>query len=240
MDLDLRNVTDGLSEHAWNARCIRQLQNANFSDGMVHFVNADGLPMSSFTKDTWGITIGDCYQYCNTERVPYYFNFRVFSAAFTNFLLPWLALTAQLPYETSTPWDNLLSLCLAVGSPALATYSLTLTILNRYSLRTRWHSLHQTALSRAVYDKYSDFTTRIKAVQYLLQEAQQVPLRASQERGWLSSLVVGPKNQAWWRNVQRRLARTKRGVTFSLVAQITAAGVAWLFTLWQRDNCPGD
>lgn len=86
-------------------------------------------------------------------------------------------------------------------------------------------------MSRAVHDKYSDFTTRIKAIQYLLQEAQQVPLRASQERGWLSSLVVGPKNQAWWRNVQRRLARTKRGVTFSLVAQITAAGVAWLFTV---------
>lgn len=160
-----------------------------------------------------------------------YFDFRIFAAAFTNFLLPWLALTAQLPYETSTPWDNLLSLCLAVGSPALATYSLTITILNRYSLRTRWHSLHQTALSRAVHDKYTDFRTRLKAIQYLLQEAQQVPLRASQERGWLSSLIVGPKNQAWWRNVQRRLSRTRRGVTFSLVAQITAAAVAWLFTV---------
>lgn len=72
---------------------------------------------------------------------------------------------------------------------------------------------------------------RIKAIQYLLQEAQQVPLRASQERGWLSSLIVGPKNQAWWRNVQRRLIRTRRGVTFSLVAQILAAGIAWLFTV---------
>jgi hypothetical protein len=98
-------------------------------------------------------------------------------------------------------------------------------------LRTRWHALHQTAHSRAVHDKYSDFSIRIKAIQYLLQEAQQVPLRASQERGWLSSLIVGPKNQAWWRNVQRRLTRTRRGVTFSLVAQITAAGVAWLFTV---------
>jgi hypothetical protein len=82
-----------------------------------------------------------------------------------------------------------------------------------------------------VHGKYSDFSIRIQAIQYLLQEAQQVPLRASQERGWLSSLIVGPKNQAWWRNVQRRLTRTRRGVTFSLVAQITAAGVAWLFTV---------
>ena len=31
--------------------------------------------------------------------------------------------------------------------------------------------------------------------------------------------------------MQRRLARTKRGVTFSLVAQITAAAVAWCFTV---------
>ena len=82
-----------------------------------------------------------------------------------------------------------------------------------------------------MHDKYTDFITRVKAIQYLLQEAQQVPLRASQERGWLSSLIVGPKNQAWWRNVQRRLTRTRRGVTFSLVAQITAAAVAWLFTV---------
>lgn len=82
-----------------------------------------------------------------------------------------------------------------------------------------------------MHDKYSDFSIRIKAIQYLLQEAQQVPLRASQERGWLSSLIVGPRNHGWWRNVQRRLTRTRRGVTFSLVAQITAAAVAWLFTV---------
>lgn len=82
-----------------------------------------------------------------------------------------------------------------------------------------------------MYDKYSEFCVRIKAIQFLLQEAQQVPLRASQERGWLSSLIVGPKNQAWWRNVQRRLTRTRRGITFSLVAQILAAGIAWLFTV---------
>ncbi|KAF2870392.1 hypothetical protein BDV95DRAFT_444030, partial [Massariosphaeria phaeospora] len=124
-----------------------------------------------------------------------------------------------------------LSLCLSIGSPALITYSLTLTILNRYSLRTRWYALHQTAQSRAVHDKYSDFSMRVKAIQYLLQEAQQVPLRASQEKGWLSSLIVSPKNQGWWRNIKTRLTRTRRGVTFSLVAQILAAAVAWLFTV---------
>lgn len=91
--------------------------------------------------------------------------------------------------------------------------------------------LQQTALSRTVHDKYSDFVLRVRAIQFLLQEAQQVPLRASQERGWLSSLIVNPKNQAWWRSLKSRLVRSRRGVTFSLVAQILAAGIAWLFTV---------
>ncbi|KAF2117030.1 hypothetical protein BDV96DRAFT_644465 [Lophiotrema nucula] len=226
-----------LPKDTWVARCIAQLPLTNTTatnvstSAPVHFVDEHGKAMSAFGNETWGVTIADCYEYCGMDRLPYTFNFQLFASAFSNYLLPWLALTAQLPFECATPWDNLLSLCLSVGSPALITYSLTLTILNRYSLRTRWHALHQTAMSRAVHDKYSDFSVRVKAIQYLLQEAQQVPLRASQERGWLSSLIVSPKNQAWWRSLKRRLTRTRRGVTFSLVAQILAAAVAWLFTI---------
>jgi hypothetical protein len=124
-----------------------------------------------------------------------------------------------------------MSFCLAVGSPTMITYSLTLTILNRYWVRGRFHKLTMKAQSRAVHDKYAEYNNRVRAIQYLLQEAQQVPLRASQEKGWLSSLLVAPENQTWWRNVQRRLRRTRRGVTFSLVAQVLAAAIAWLFTV---------
>lgn len=231
----LQELINKLPINGWNERCIERLPfnaDLSFSPSALHLVDINGNPTTTFDSNrTWGITIADCYEYCSLTQLPYIFNFQTFASAFTNFLLPWLALTAQLPYETSTPWDNLMSLCLSVGSPALITYSLVLTILNRYSLRTRWHVLQQTALSRAVHDKYSDFVLRVRAIQFLLQEAQQVPLRASQERGWLSSLIVSPKNQAWWRNLKRRLMRTRRGVTFSLVAQILAAGVAWLFTV---------
>ncbi|OCL07000.1 hypothetical protein AOQ84DRAFT_398719 [Glonium stellatum] len=125
----------------------------------------------------------------------------------------------------------MMSFCLSVGSPAMITYSLTLTILNRYWVRERFHKLSVKAQSRTVHDRYAEYSNRVRAIQYLLQEAQQVPLRASQEKGWLSSLLVAPKNQAWWRNVQRRLRRTRRGVAFSLVAQILAAAIAWLFTV---------
>ncbi|KAH7127145.1 hypothetical protein B0J11DRAFT_432600 [Dendryphion nanum] len=230
----LETLLTKLPINGWNERCIRELPffpDLSFPPGALHLVDTNGISVPNFTNATWGITIDDCYQYCSLTLLPYIFNFQTFASAFTNFLLPWLALTAQLPYETSTPWDNLMSLCLSVGSPALITYSLVITILNRYSLRTRWFVLCQAALARAVHDKYSDFIERVRAMQFLLQEAQQVPLRASQEKGWLSSLIVSPKNQAWWRNVKRRLSRTRRGVTFSLVAQIMAAGTAWLFTV---------
>lgn len=76
MALDLHNIIAGLKlpEHDWNARCIALLPistDANSSHGVVHFVDANGNQMSSFTKDTWGITIGDCYTYCNTQSLPY-------------------------------------------------------------------------------------------------------------------------------------------------------------------------
>jgi hypothetical protein len=67
--VDLSAVLNSLTDHAWNARCIAQLP-FNHS-GLIHLVDAEGRSMSSFTRDTWGITIADCYQYCNTEKVPY-------------------------------------------------------------------------------------------------------------------------------------------------------------------------
>jgi hypothetical protein len=52
----------------------------------------------------------------------------------------------------------MMSFCLAVGSPAMITYSLTLTILNRYWVRERFHKLFMKAQSRAVHDKYAEYS----------------------------------------------------------------------------------
>lgn len=149
----------------------------------------------------------------------------------TNYFLPWLALTAQLPFETGDLWSNTMSFCLAVGSPAFVTYSLTITILNRYWVRKRFNGLLTKARSLSIRQKYREYEDRIRAAQYLLQEAQQVPLRASQEKGWLSSLVVIPKNEIWWEHLEGRLRSTRRGVTASLVAQMLLASVTYLFTV---------
>lgn len=122
-----------------------------------------------------------------------------------------------------------MSVLLAVGSPALTSYSLGITLLNRSWIRDRFEGLHAQSLS--VSPKYPEFERRVKDAQYILQEVQQVPIRASQAGGWLSSLVVLPGNQHWWTNVRKDLHNTRRGVTYSLVAQIAVAVIAWLFTV---------
>ena len=58
-----------------------------------------------------------------------------------------------------------------------------------------------------------------------------MPLRASQERGWFSSLIDAPYNSEWWEHLEARLRSTRRSVTASLVAQMALAGIAFLFTV---------
>ena len=118
---------------------------------------------------------------------------------------------------------------MAVGSPALATYSLTLTTLNRYDVRKRMTAIRED--HRAVLLHYTTYSRVLDSVEYLLAEAQQVPLRVSQEGGWLSSLLVSPANRIWWERMMTRLKDTRRGVTFSLVAQGSFAAIAWIFVI---------
>lgn len=148
----------------------------------------------------------------------------------TNYFLPWLTLTAQLPYETGDPWSNVMSFCLALGSPSLVTFSLTITILNRLWVRKQFDSLVKKA-QRLNPQRFPYFDRKVRSAQFLLQEAQQVPLRASQERGWLSSLIVIPGNADWWKSLEGRLKATRRGFTASLVAQMALAFTAYLFTV---------
>lgn len=157
------------------------------------------------------------------------FQFQTFAGAFVNYLLPWLGLIAQLPTETENKYDGFISLCMAVGSPALTTYSLMLTIRNRAWVREEFDVLRRHIGD--VQRKYPTFGQRLDAIQYILEEAQQVPLRVSQERGWFSSLIVAARNGPWWENLERKLKDTRRGRTLSLVSQMGVAILAWLFTI---------
>lgn len=120
---------------------------------------------------------------------------------------------------------------LAVGSPALITYSLTVTILNRSSAYRRFEKLRSDIFASKAYQKYPDLVESIKEARFIMQEMQQMPMRVCQNEGWLSSLVVLPQNFSWWQRVRIDLQKARRGVTASLFAQIATAVIGWLMTV---------
>jgi hypothetical protein len=161
------------------------------------------------------------------------FNFATFSAAMTSYFLPWLSLTAQLPFENQGPSETFIGLCLAIGSPALITYSLALTLFNRSWAVGRVKGILDRSRTHIGGEgsPFRQFERRLELFLCLAVEGQQVPLRATAVRYWLSSLIVSPSNQAWWVSVKDRINDRRRKATLSLHAQISLAGLVWIFTI---------
>lgn len=188
--------------------------------------------------DAWGISVDTCFDTCS--NITSDFQFADFSAAFTNWLLPWLALIAQLPFQTDGPFNDLMSILLAVGSPALITYSLVVTIFNRSRIAEKFKQLKDDAQNSMVKNVYHHMIPRLDIACYILQESQQTPMRTWEANGWLSSLIIIDENQPWWESVRKSLSSTRRGVTTSLIAQNLFAVVAWLFTIIAAFDSLGD
>ena len=204
------------------------------------------LSSSSWARaDVWGINIALCNEYCSRQAFPMVgikpssltatlvslsderlkvFNYQTFLARVTNYLLPWLALTAQLPYEAGGVVPNIISFCMAVGSPMLITFSLMMTILNR-----RWFENKYRRLSRPY--RNTTFATRLDGAHSLLEAAQQVPIRMALRNGWLASLILLPSNEQWWSRLSSHVEATRRSLTLSLVAQSSVAVIAWVLTI---------
>jgi hypothetical protein len=149
----------------------------------------------------------------------------------TNYFLPWLALAAQLPFESSGPWDTFIAFCLSLGSPALITYSLMITLLNRNWIQKPFTRLNDRAKHAKVRQRFPTYDKRVQAARYFLSESQQVPLRATQIQFQLASLIVLPKNGKWWKGLVHKLDRTRRGTTFSLIAQLLLVIGVWILTI---------
>lgn len=188
----------------------------------------EGLVMIS-AVNTVGVTISKPYvssdfNNTNDSNLFQVFNFETFSSGATNYLLPWLALTSQLPFEMGNyaVASNTMAFCYAVGSPMIVTYSLMVTILNQYWLRKKFSFLE---------DPDRPLSATSKNARIFLQEIQQVPLRLSQEDGSLASLVVLPENTQWWEKLKTSIRLTRRGVTLSLVAQMLVAVSCFALTV---------
>jgi hypothetical protein len=231
-DAILNQITGFETLEDWKGQCVAKVKDAlqtNDTAGLVGgFVTRLGkvlpdLPNTPIDQLA-GITYNACETYCGFDKLPTVFNFEDFSSGATNYLLPWLALTAQLPFETGENeiLANLMSFCYAVGSPMLITYSLATTILNQHWLRAKFRKLE--ASDRPLHQTS-------KNARIFLQESQQLPLRLSQEDGSLASLIVLPENSDWWEKLTNNVLLTRRGVTLSLVAQILVAVLSWLLTV---------
>ncbi|KAH0537684.1 hypothetical protein FGG08_005549 [Glutinoglossum americanum] len=210
---------------SFKSQCNATYYEKHLNDSRPGLVDAKGNPVGDI-KLAAGIDVDKCYEVCGGDYQD--FDYLSFASSFTTWLLPWLTLISQLPYEASNSRANIMSVLLALGSPAMITYSVTLTVLNGYSIRQKFKNLRNRCTNIQNRDLYR---RRIKAAAFILQESQQVPMRTSEDNGWLSGLVVLRENQAWWKNTEKHLSGTRRGRTFSLYTQISMASVAWLLTV---------
>ncbi|KAJ6449056.1 hypothetical protein C8R45DRAFT_1045347 [Mycena sanguinolenta] len=208
----------------WVGQCAAKFDCSNTS-----LVNYLGQPAScpanstiSSSPEIWGITYGACKAECG--GIGQSVNFSAAVAVLTTWLLPWIALIVQLPFEAGG-WMDLLSACLCVGSPALATYSLALTAFNRRYITSKFKQLKERA-EKDTQQRYLYMAERVHAAAFVLQESQQCPMRADQRTGELASLVVLPDRQNFWLIAAKDLDNTRRGFTYSFLAQTILAFIS--------------
>ncbi|KAJ7144534.1 hypothetical protein C8R44DRAFT_657908 [Mycena epipterygia] len=140
-----------------------------------------------------------------------------FSQAFSTWLLPFLALVSQLPFGGDTMFENIVSILLNVGSPTLAAYSATLTVLNSRWIHRRFSGISYPNVHSAV---------------QVFNNLQQSPVKVTRNDYLLSSLIVLPENDQWWSELLL-LLDLKHGYTwsFSYVASIGWVVAAFSLTV---------
>ena len=186
-----------------------------------------GRPTGNFAN-AWGISYYSCNVLCGTEDNTGYYDWDFLSQGISSWLIPWLALTAQLPFETKNKTTNFIALLLGLGSPALVAYSLALTILNARRINQKFRQLKEDsqALHRPLQMK------AINAARSILIETQQVPIQIyNGRRREISQLIVYPDNWAWWSSLRQKLLITKRKWTYSLYAQVGWVCVSQLLAI---------
>ncbi|KAJ3572373.1 hypothetical protein NPX13_g5075 [Xylaria arbuscula] len=122
MDALIRKIVGFEDIESWKGQCATKIreaveadQSSNVFNGLVD--RAGDLLQNPLAAPeiVAGINYNTCKQYCSYEQLSTVFSFQVFSAGATNYLLPWLALTAQLPFETGENEiiANVMSFCYA-------------------------------------------------------------------------------------------------------------------------------
>ncbi|KAF7315807.1 hypothetical protein MIND_00096800 [Mycena indigotica] len=196
------------------ATCINQVRNGTF--GHVGGTDNKGNPVQNIS-DATAVTYDLCLKACGAGAAPFVWNIfsQQFSKSNSAWLLPFLALMAQLPFGATDKLDNVVAVLLSVGSPTLAAYSLALTVLNGHWIARRFSQLSYPNVRYAI---------------QILSRLQQTPIRIISDDALLASLVVLPENDKWWAKLVHDLEYTHTW-TISSVASILWVTVAFLFTV---------
>ena len=178
--------------------------------------------------NAWGISYYSCKALCGTEDNGGYYDWGFLSQGVSSWLLPWLALTAQLPFETKDKTASFRALLLALGTPALIAYSLALTILNARRINGKFRQIKEDSQML----NHPLQTKAIKAARFILIETQCVPIQIyNGPRREISQLVVHPDNWAWWCSLRQKLLITKKKWTYLLYAQVGWVCIAQLLAI---------
>ncbi|KAJ7608733.1 hypothetical protein FB45DRAFT_379373 [Roridomyces roridus] len=216
----------------WDTACAAKFNCTSF--GLVDLWGHPMVPVcsadvSQIPSEVWGISAQVCYASCGTMRQS--IDFTTSAITMTTWLLPWLALIAQLPFE-ATGWMNLLSGCLAVGSPALATYSLALTAFNRRYAFRKFRGLKDKVQRNTRQAVYGWMIERLDKAAFIVVEVQQCPMRANQRDGEFASLLTinDLDRNIFWKVAHKDLKNTRRGFTYSFLAQVLMAALSYLLS----------
>ncbi|KAK2465066.1 hypothetical protein APHAL10511_002874 [Amanita phalloides] len=190
--------------------------------GLQDVVDFNGNQVSNLTQAV-GVTYTLCLKACGSAPEP--FNWQIFSSQITSWVLPWLALTSQIPYGPKDKLSQFLTLVLTVGSPTLAAYSLALAVISNRWMVERF--------------KRSNPRRHASAVAHVLSDLQQVSLRYPESNGCISvlpSLGVLEQNKRWWMDFSQELrAHTQTKWTFAAIMSIfyvlLASLLTWINTL---------
>ena len=210
----LLGVNAGSFNYSYCAEIARTIFYENPNN--ISLYDEHGEPTSNLSK-AWGISYYDCKNTCGAQDNTGYYDWGFLSQGVASWLIPWLALSAQLPFETKGQTTNLVALFLAIGSPALITYSLALRILGARWINSKFRQVKENnaTLRRPLQTK------AIKAARSILIETQHVPIQVyNGPRREIAQLIVNPENWAWWCSLQNRILIRKRKWTYSLYAQV--------------------
>ena len=178
----------------------------------------NGKPTNNISQ-AWGISYKSCVAMCSSTINTQGYEWSLWFQGLTSWVLPWLALTAQLPFETNDKQTNFMALLLALGSPLLITYSLTLTILNARWINQKFRQIKEENKSLRPHRPLQ--IKAIKAARAFLIDSQHIPIQIfNGQRREFAQLVACPENWAWWNSLREEIQKTKRGWTYSLYAQI--------------------